>query len=62
MGVLVEGPCRKCHTIRTEYGVVERPNYTMYYCLACGKQQKIERKTLEQTQHEVSWLKRKFGA
>jgi len=58
MGVMIEGPCRSCRTVQTEYGVVEQPTYTMYYCLSCGRQQKIVRKTLQDTQREVSWLRR----
>ena len=60
MGVMIEGPCRHCGSIRTPYGAVKQPSYTMYFCVACGHQVRIERKTLKDTQREMSRLKRKL--
>jgi len=63
MGVMIEAFCRswRCwRTYRRPMGVVEEPTFTVYYCKVCGRTNRIERKGLEETQREVSWLKRKL--
>ena len=62
MSVRIEAFCRswKCwRTYRRPMGVVEEPTFTLYYCKVCGRTNSIERKTLEDTQREMSRLKKK---
>lgn len=63
MGVMIEAACSSwtCFsTLRRPMGVVEEPTFTLYYCKVCGRTKKIERKTLADTQREMSWLRKKL--